>query len=64
MPCELYSQDLALQVRVIRVYRIYSRVYKGKKVFEYRVNILGLNSPIWITGDQLRILLDPILIGN
>jgi len=64
MPCELYSQDLALQVRVIRVCCMRSRVYKSKKVFEYRVDMLGLNSLTWITGDQLRISLDPMLIGN
>jgi hypothetical protein len=63
MPCKLDSQDSALQVHVIRVYDMRSRLYKGKKVFKYLINMYNLDSLTWTIKDQLRILLDPILIA-
>jgi hypothetical protein len=62
--CEPDSRDLALQVHVIRVCDMRPRLYKGRKVFEYLVDMCGLNSPTWTTEDQLRISLNPILVAQ
>jgi hypothetical protein len=64
-PCELYSQNLALQtdMDIFRVRGIRSSLYKGRKFFEYLVDALGLDDP-WITEDQLRISLSPILVAK
>ena len=62
MPCEPYSQDLALQVErdFIRVHRMrYNRCSKGKKFFEYLVD-----KSRWITEDQLIISLSPMLVAE
>jgi hypothetical protein len=64
MPCEPYSQDLALQVDVFRVCRMRSIVRKGRKVFEYLVDMFGLDSRTWTTEDQLRISLSPRLVAE
>jgi hypothetical protein len=61
-PCERSSQDLVLPVErdAIRVHRMrYDRYSKGKKIFEYLVN-----KSRWITEDQLRISLSPILVAE
>jgi hypothetical protein len=63
MPCELYSQDLALQVErdVIRVHRMRSSLSsKGRKGFEYLVD----EPSTWTTEDQLRISLSPMLVAE
>jgi len=64
MPCELYSQDLALQVDVFRVCNMRSSLRKSRKVFEYLVDMFGLNSRTWTTKDQLRISLSPMLVAK
>ncbi|KAG9233179.1 hypothetical protein BJ875DRAFT_485394 [Amylocarpus encephaloides] len=64
MPCEPYSQDLALQVDIFRVCGMRSSLRKGRKVFEYLVNIFGLDSRTWTTEDQLRISLNPMLVAE
>ena len=64
MPCEPSSQDLALQVDVIRVCRMRSSQRKGRKVFEYLVDMFGLDSRTWTTEDQLRISLSPMLVAE
>jgi hypothetical protein len=64
VPCEPDSQDLALQVHVVRVCDMRSRLCKGRKVFEYRVDICGLDSPTWTTEDQLRISLNPMRVAQ
>jgi len=64
-PCELYSQNLALQTEmdIFRVRRMRSSLHKGRKVFEYLVDTLDLDNP-WITEDQLRISISPILVAE
>jgi hypothetical protein len=62
--CEPDSQDLALQVHVVQVCDMRPRLYKGRKVFEYLVDMCGLDSPTWTTEDQLRISLDPMLVAQ
>ena len=64
-PCELYSQNLALQTEMdlFRVRRMRSSLYKGRKVFEYLVDTLDLDDP-WITEDQLRISISPMLVAE
>jgi hypothetical protein len=64
MPCGRYSQDLALQVDIFRVCEMRSSLRKGKKVFEYLVNMFGLDNRAWITEDQLRISLSPMLVAK
>jgi hypothetical protein len=64
VPCEPDSQDLALQVHVIRVRDMRPRLCKGRKVFEYLVDMCGLDSPTWTTEDQLRISLNPMLVAQ
>jgi hypothetical protein len=64
MPCEPYSQDLALQVDIFRVREMRSSLRKGRKVFEYLVDMFGLDSYTWTTEDQLRISLSPILVAE
>jgi hypothetical protein len=61
MPCVPNAQDLALP---IRVRKMRSSQRKGRKVFEYLVNIFGLDDRTWITGDQLRISLSPMLVAE
>jgi hypothetical protein len=36
---------------------------KGRKVFEYLVDAFGLDGRTWITEDQLRISLSPMLVA-
>jgi hypothetical protein len=64
MPCEPDSQDLALQVDIFRVCGMRSSLRKGRKVFEYLVDAFGLDARTWITEDQLRISLSPILVAE
>jgi len=64
MRCELYSHDLALQVDIFRVYDIRSSLRKGRKVFEYLVDMSGFDSCTWTTEDQLRISLSPMLVAE
>jgi hypothetical protein len=62
-PCERFFQDLVPQVErdVTRVHRIrYNRSSKGTKFFQYLVNELST----WITEDQLRISLSPMLAAK
>ena len=62
LPCERSSQDLVPPVErdVMRVHRMrYDRRSKGKKIFEYLVD-----KSRWITEDQLRISLSPILVAE
>ncbi|KAF8847684.1 hypothetical protein BDZ45DRAFT_754641 [Acephala macrosclerotiorum] len=64
MPCEPYSQDLALQVDIFRVCGTRFSLRKGRKVFEYLVDMFGLDSGTWTTEDQLRISLSPRLVAE
>jgi hypothetical protein len=64
MPCEPHSQDLALQVDIFRVCGMRSSLRKGRKVFEYLVDMFGLDSRTWTTEDQLRISLSPMLVAE
>jgi hypothetical protein len=66
MPCEPYSQDLALSTDtdIFRVCKMRSSLYKGRKVFECLVDASGLDNSTWITEDQLRISLSPILVAE
>ena len=41
-----------------------SSLHKGRKVFEYLVDAFGLNDRPWITEDQLRISLSPMLVAK
>jgi hypothetical protein len=61
MPCVPNSQDLALH---IRVRKMRSGQRKGRKVFEYLVDMFGLDDRTWITEDQLRISLSPMLVAE
>jgi hypothetical protein len=64
-PCEQSSQDLALQAEmdILRVRDMCSSRRKDRQVFEYLVDVFGLDeSPTWITEDQLRISLSPMLV--
>ena len=63
MSCVPNSQDLALQLD-IRVREMRSSQRKGRKVFEYLVDMFGLDDRTWITGDQLRISLSPMLVAK
>jgi hypothetical protein len=65
-PCELYSQDLALRTEmyIFRVCGMRSSRRKGRKVFEYLVEALDLDDRTWITEDQLRISLSPMLVAE
>jgi hypothetical protein len=65
-PCELYSQNLALQaeIDIFRVREICSSWHKARKVFEYLVDTFSLGDCTWITEDQLRISLSPILVAK
>jgi hypothetical protein len=64
MPCEPYSQDPALQVVIFRVCGMRSSLRKGRKVFEYLVDMFGLDSRTWTAEDQLRISLNPRLVAE
>jgi hypothetical protein len=65
LPCELYPQQLALQdMDIFRVCDIRSSLLKGRKVFEYLVDAFDLDDSTWITEDQLRISLSPILVAE
>ena len=45
----------------MRVHRMrYNRCSEGKKIFEYLVD----KSRTWITEDQLRISLNPVLVAE
>jgi hypothetical protein len=48
---------------IFRVHEMRSSLHKGRKVSEYLVDALGLNDP-WITEDQLRISLSPMLVAK
>jgi hypothetical protein len=41
-----------------------STLRKGRKVFEYLVDMFGLDSRTWTTEDQLRISLSPMLVAE
>jgi hypothetical protein len=41
-----------------------SSLHKGRKVFEYLVDAFGLDDRTWITKDQLRISLSPMLVAK
>jgi hypothetical protein len=63
LPCEGFFQNLVPQVGrdVMRVHRMRcSRRSKGNKIFEYLVDELST----WITEDQLRISLSPMLFAE
>jgi hypothetical protein len=64
MPCEPYSQDLALKGHISRVCEMRSSLRKGRKVFECLVNASSLDDSTWITEDQLRISLSPMLVAE
>ena len=64
MPCEPYSQDMALQVDIFRVSKMRSSLRNGRKVFEYLVDVSSLNSRTWTTEDQLEISLSPMLVAE
>jgi hypothetical protein len=62
-PCERSSQDLVPQVErdVMRVHHMRcSRRSKSRKIFEYLVDELST----WVTEDQLRISLSPMLLAE
>ena len=63
-PYELSPQNLALQteIDIFRVRGIRSSLHKGRKVFEYLVDTFSLDDRTWITKDQLRISLSPMLV--
>lgn len=65
-PCELYSQNLTLQteMNIFWVCEMRSSWRKGRKVFEYLVNVFNLDAHTWITEDQLRISLSPMLVAE
>jgi hypothetical protein len=65
-PCELYSQNLALQtdMDIFRVHGMHSSLHKGRKFFEYLVDAFDLDDRTWITEDQLRISLSPMLVAK
>lgn len=62
LPCERSSQDLVPQVeRDVRVRHMRcSKRSKSKKIFEYLVDELST----WVTKDQLRISLSPMLLAG
>ncbi|KAI1501354.1 hypothetical protein F5X99DRAFT_204008 [Biscogniauxia marginata] len=63
LPCERFFQNSVPQVGrdVMQVHRMRcSRRSKGKKIFEYLVDELST----WITEDQLRISLSPMLFAE
>jgi hypothetical protein len=49
---------------IFRVCDIRSSLLKGRKVFEYLVDAFDLDDSTWITEDQLRISLSPILVAE
>jgi hypothetical protein len=64
-PCRRPSQDLALQAEsdIFRVRDMRSSRRKGRKVFEYLVDVWDLDEPrTRITEDQLRISLSPMFL--
>jgi hypothetical protein len=65
-PCELYSQNSALltDTDIVRIRDMRYCLRKGRKVFEYLVDAFGLNDSTWITEDQLRISLSPMLVAE
>lgn len=63
MACKPYSHDSALQMNICRVRKMRSSLHKGRNVFEYMVDALGVNNP-WIAEDQLRISLSPVLVAK
>jgi hypothetical protein len=63
LPWKGSSQDLVPEVErnVVRVHRMRcSKRSKGKNMFEYLVDELST----WVTGDQLGILLSPMLVAK
>ena len=63
--CELSSQNLALQTDMdTRVHGMRASLHKGRKLFEYLVDAFDLDSRTWITEDQLRISLSPMLVAE
>lgn len=64
--CELSSQNLALQTNmdIFRVHGMRSSLHKGRKLFEYLVDAFDLDNRAWITEDQLRISLSPMLVAK
>jgi hypothetical protein len=65
-PCELSSQNLALQTEmdIFRVCGMRSSLHKGRKFFEYLVDAIALDDRTWITEDQFRISLSPMLVAE
>jgi hypothetical protein len=63
MACKPYSHDLALQMNICRVRKMRSSLQKGRNVFEYMVDALGVDNP-WIAEDQLRISISPVFIAK
>jgi hypothetical protein len=49
---------------MFRVHGMRSSLHKGRKLFEYLVDAFDLDNRAWITEDQLRILLSPILVSK
>ena len=49
---------------IFRVREIRSSRRKGGKVFEYLVDTFSLDTRTWITEDQLRISLSPMLVAE
>ncbi|TAQ85245.1 hypothetical protein B7494_g6427 [Chlorociboria aeruginascens] len=62
---EQYGGNIQTDMDILRVRDMRSRLYKGRKVFEYQVDAFGLDeSPGWITEDQLKISLSPMLVAK
>jgi hypothetical protein len=65
MPWPPFERELIhnAEMDIFRVREIRFSRPKGRKVFEHLVNACGLSeSPTWITEDQLRISLKPMLV--
>jgi hypothetical protein len=49
---------------IFRVHGMCSSLHKGRKLFEYLVDAFDLDNRAWITEDQLRISLGPMLVAQ
>jgi hypothetical protein len=64
--CELSSQNLALQtdMDIFRVHGMRSSLHRGRRLFDYLFDAFDLDNRAWITEDQLRISLSPMLVAK
>ena len=59
-----YSRDLGPVADNFQVYGIHTHLRKGRKVFEYLIDMSGLESRIWTNEDQLRISLNAVFVAE